>query len=155
MSSLEVPRCRVRQRGSRRRLPKVLPLPSFGTHRQVANCGTSDTHCPLTLTHPKADNSLSLSGSVLSIFISPASALHYTTLHHPHHHRRHEDHIQGNAPLCCSHSSGADRVQDLKQNKFVIEAEPSETVRRAATLLRCIVLTLTSDWRTQGQDPEQ
>jgi hypothetical protein len=33
---------------------------------------------------------------------------------------------------------GADSAQDLKQNKFVIEAEPSETVRRAATPLPCI-----------------
>ena len=29
-------------------------------------------------------------------------------------------------------------VQDLKQNKFIIEAEPSETVRKETTLSLCI-----------------
>lgn len=50
-------------------------------------------------------------------------------------------------------------LQDLKQNKFVIEAEPSETVRSARHASqsnprrRRPANMHTLDWRTQVQDP--
>jgi hypothetical protein len=47
--------------------------------------------------------------------------------------RQDEDHFQGTPRSASLAALLLTHAQDLKQNKFVIEAEPSETVRRPAT----------------------